>query len=211
MNSSPARRVGVFGGAFDPPHRAHVELVRTALTQLRLDVLHVLPTGDAWHKTRTLSPQADRLAMTQLAFAQCPAVQIDDRELHRDGPTYTIDTLRELNLAYPLATLHLIIGADQAAALPNWHDWQALIGLATICVAGRPDSSGALIGFDIKNPTSALRGARFESLAMPPLAISSTNIRQRVNQGASEPEIAALVPPPVARYIANHHLYRPTA
>ena len=211
MSNRPALRIGVFGGAFDPPHRAHVELVRCALEQLKLDALHVLPTGDAWHKTRTLSPAADRLAMARLAFADCPAVQVDDRELHRAGPTYTIDTLRELAQAYPKAALHLIIGADQAAALPSWRDWQALLAIATICVAGRADESGALTGFDVKNPPEALRHARFEVLAMPPLAISSTAIRHRVEQGAPETEIAALVPPRVARYIANHSLYRPTA
>ena len=210
MSERLAPRIGVFGGAFDPPHRAHVELVRLALSQLSLDTLYVLPTGDAWHKTRTLSPAADRLAMAQLAFVQLPAVQVDDRELRRDGPTYTIDTLRELVQSNPQAALFLLIGADQAAALPSWRDWQAVIRLATICVAGRADATSAQAGFDVKNPPDALRSARFESLAMPLRAISSTDIRTRVAQGASEPEIATLVPRAVARYIAKHHLYRPT-
>lgn len=211
MKTTAAPRIGVFGGAFDPPHRAHVELVRTALAQLKLDALHVLPTGDAWHKTRTLSPAADRLAMTQIAFAQCPAVRVDDRELQRDGPTYTIDTLRELAREFTDPALFLIIGGDQAAALPRWRDWQALLEIATICVAEREDGTGAPGSFDIKNPPSELAGARFERLAMPMLSISSTDIRARIAQGASEHDIGTLVAPSVARYIATHHLYRPTA
>lgn len=211
MTPVAAPRIGLFGGAFDPPHNAHFELVRTALSQLNLDTLHVLPTGDAWHKTRTLSPAADRLAMTRLAFAQCPAVQVDDRELRRDGPTYTIDTLRELAQAFINPALFLIIGGDQAASLPRWHDWQAVISVATICVAEREGGTRASGSFDIKNPPPELLDARFKHLTMPLRPISSTDIRTRVAQGAGEHELSTLVAPAVARYIATHHLYRLTA
>ena len=85
-----ARRIGVFGGAFDPPHNAHVALVRAALSQLALDAFFVFPTGQAWHKPRALSPAADRLEMARLAFSDCPAVTVDQREMLRPGPTYKI-------------------------------------------------------------------------------------------------------------------------
>ena len=113
-------RIGLFGGAFDPPHDAHLALARAAIDQLALDRLHVLPTGDAWHKSRPLSPGADRLAMCRLAFADLPRVRVDDRELRRDGATYTIDTLAELHAEEPAAQLFLVIGADQAAAFHRW-------------------------------------------------------------------------------------------
>ena len=211
MSADASRRIGIFGGAFDPPHRAHVELVRTAIAQLRLGAMQVLPTGDAWHKTRVLSPAADRLAMARLAFAELAAVRVDDRELRRDGPTYTVDTLHELQAQQPQAALFLLIGADQYRALPSWQDWRSLLRIATICVAEREGNTSASAVFDSKKPVSPLLGVPFERLLMPALAISSTAIRERIARGASEPEIATLVPPAVARYIATHHLYRPTA
>ena len=98
-------RLGVFGGAFDPPHRAHVALVEAAIAQLQLDRVQVLPTGQAWHKPRQLSAAADRLVMTRLAFEPLPQVAVDDREILRAGPSYTSDTLQELQHEYPHAQL----------------------------------------------------------------------------------------------------------
>ena len=96
MNPAPAqaKRIGVFGGAFDPPHLAHMALVKTAVADLQLDELRVIPTGQAWHKPRALSPAHHRLAMAQLAFADLPNVLVDPRETQRVGPSYTVDTLR---------------------------------------------------------------------------------------------------------------------
>ena len=88
-------RIGVFGGAFDPPHQAHVALARAAIEQFELDSLHVIPTGQAWHKARALSTAEHRLAMTKLAFQDEAKVVIDERELQRTGPTFTIDTDRK--------------------------------------------------------------------------------------------------------------------
>ena len=194
------QRLGVFGGAFDPPHLAHVMLAQAAIDQLELDALWVIPTGNAWHKTRTLSPAEHRLKMARLAFASDPKVVIDDRETRRAGPSYTIDTLLELQAESPLADLFLIIGADQAHSLTGWHRWQDVVKSATICVAGRVVSTATDGEFV---PPSALND-RFLRLKMPSSPISATAIRARVAQ--SEP-IAALVGEPVARYIAQHHLY----
>jgi nicotinate-nucleotide adenylyltransferase len=130
-------RLGVFGGAFDPPHRAHVALVETAIAQLRLDRVHVLPTGQAWHKPRQLSDAADRLAMTRLAFEPLPQVAVDDREILRAGPSYTSDTLQELQHEYPHAQLYLLIGDDQRRSLPSWHKIGEISRIAIICAAGR--------------------------------------------------------------------------
>ncbi len=97
QHSSKRRlRVGMFGGSFDPPHWAHRALAETALGQLALDRLHILPTGQAWHKARALSPAEHRVAMCKLAFGGLLNVNFDEREIHRDGPSYTADTLREL-------------------------------------------------------------------------------------------------------------------
>ena len=91
-----APRIGVFGGAFDPPHLAHRALLETALDELKLDRLHVVPTGEAWHKPRQLTAAAHRLAMVQLAFGDVPKICIDTREINRVGPSYTIDSLRQM-------------------------------------------------------------------------------------------------------------------
>jgi nicotinate-nucleotide adenylyltransferase len=199
--AAPALRVGLFGGAFDPPHLAHRTLVQMAMAQLQLDVVHVLPTGHAWHKQREVSPAPQRLAMAQLAFADLPGVQVDGRELLRTGPTYTVDTLHELRREYPGAVLHLLIGADQAAAFQTWHDWQAIVRDAIICIAQRAHATGASARFD----ASSLPGARVELLSMPAMDTSATAIRSRV---AAHLGIDHLVPAAVARYIDQHHLYR---
>ena len=190
----------MFGGAFDPPHRAHVALARTAVQQLGLDRLYILPTGNAWHKTRTLSPADDRLAMARLAFAPVPAVQVDERELRRTGPTYSVDTLRELQAEHPGARLHLLMGEDQAAGFTRWHAWQEIAALAVLCVAGRGAGEGIA-------ELRALPGVRVEVLQLPQMPESATDIRARLTSGQ---DIGDLVGPAVAGYIESHHLYQNT-
>ena len=201
ISSAALRRIGVFGGAFDPPHRGHVALAQTAIEQLQLDELRILPTGQAWHKTAVLSSAEHRVAMVQLAFGANDRVVVDGRETHRDGPTYTVDTLAELKAEDPKAQLFLIIGEDQARSLKSWHRWQELADFAIICVAARGDLTGATGTFDALSaqlPTPV-------SLKMPLTPVSATEIRQKV---ASGQDIAPLVFDSVARYIAQHHLYQ---
>jgi nicotinate-nucleotide adenylyltransferase len=205
MNSTA--RIGIFGGAFDPPHGAHVALARAVIDAWQLTALHVLPTGDAWHKSGALSPARDRLAMTRLAFGAIPGVVIDDRELHRAGPTYTIDTLRELAVQYPGALLVLQIGADQAVAFQRWHQAREIARMACISIAVRDRNKDGPVRF---NPNDPLPGvacdpARVRVLELPAMPHSATEIRRRAAQGLP---IDHLAPPAVAGYIAGHHLYR---
>ena len=187
----------MFGGAFDPPHRAHGVLARAAVAQLALDRLYVFPTGQAWHKDRQLTPAQDRLAMARLAFADIPAVQVDDRELRRSGPTYSVDTLRELQAEHPAARLFLLMGEDQAASFARWHAWQEIAQIAVLAVAGRGSGAGV-------QALQALPGVRVERLALPQMPESATEIRARLTAGQ---DIATLVEPAVARYIDSHPLY----
>lgn len=196
-----AKRIGVFGGAFDPPHAAHVALVRAAVAQLQLDELRVIPTGQAWHKARALSAPHHRLAMTQLAFSDVPRVVVDPREIQRAGPTYTVDTLRELKALWPDAELFLIIGEDQARALTTWHAWQEVLQLAIICVADREDLTGATPRFVAQKSHES----RFRRLQVPAMPVSATEIRARI---AAHQCVDPLVFEPVARYIDDHHLYQ---
>jgi len=200
-------RIGIFGGAFDPPHSAHVALARAAIDTWQLTALHVLPTGDAWHKSHTLTCARDRLAMTQLAFSGLPGVVIDDRELHRTGPTYTIDTLRELAAQYPGALLVLQIGADQAVFFHRWRQAQEIADMACISIAVRESNAAGPVPFDPRQP---LPGVAFDPacvrvLALPAMPHSATAIRHRAARGLP---IDHLVPPAVAGYIAEHHLYQ---
>jgi nicotinate-nucleotide adenylyltransferase len=196
--NGPATRVGMFGGAFDPPHRAHVALARAAVAQLGLDQLFIFPTGNAWHKERSLTPAEHRLAMARLAFAEVPAVRVDDRELRRSGPTYSVDTLRELQAEHPGARLHLLMGEDQAAGFTRWHAWQEVARLAVLCVAGRGTGEGVAA-------LRALPGVRVETLELPQMPESATEIRSRLTKGQ---DIADLVAPAVASYIDSHLLYQ---
>ena len=198
-------RLGVFGGSFDPPHNAHVALASAGLAQLALDALHVVPTGVAWHKKREPSAPQDRLAMTRLAFADMPKVVIDDRELQRAGPTFTIDTLQALQQENPTAQLYLIMGADQFAAFRQWHRWQAILEIAILCVAERAINTWTSGMFD----SFADQKSRFCRLEMPESSISATQVRLTAASALSVANnISSLVSPLVARYIATHQLYK---
>ena len=195
------RRIGVFGGAFDPPHNAHVALARAAIAEAGLDLLHVVPTGQAWHKPRTLSAPEHRLAMTRLAFEGMAQVLVDDREIRRDGPSYTIDTLEALQAEQPGAQLALVLGADQFAALRQWHRWQDVAALAMIFVACRARQHWSSSQFDAY---PELKNRVFE-LTLPDMPVSATELRRLA---ASSGDISSQVSSAVARYISLHALYQ---
>jgi nicotinate-nucleotide adenylyltransferase len=200
LTAGATTRLGVFGGAFDPPHVAHVALARAAAEQLQLDELRIFPTGQAWHRSGPLTAPEHRLALAQLAFGGLPRTVIDDRELRRPGPTYTIDTLRELKAEQPQAQLFLVMGEDQAVALTRWREWEAILQLAIICVAERPAA-------ELPAGAGLPAQAELRLLRLPSMPESATEVRGRVVQGEG---IAHLVPPGVASYIEGHHLYQPT-
>jgi nicotinate-nucleotide adenylyltransferase len=199
------KRLGVFGGAFDPPHLAHQALAQAAMVQLDLDELRVLPTGQAWHKSRALTPAHHRLAMTRLAFSNMSGVVVDEREIRREGPTYTVDTLRELHAEHLGAKLFLVLGEDQAQTFNTWHEFEAITQLAIICVAARAILTNDGATFGTQNSSSSdFVSPHFHPLEMPNMPVSATLIRERI---ADHQDIVPLVTEPVARYIANHHLF----
>ena len=201
-------RLGVYGGAFDPPHLAHRALAQAAVEQLELDSLLILPTGQAWHKDRALTPAHHRLAMTRLAFHDLPKSRVDDREIRRTGPTYTAETLRELAQENPAAQLFLVMGADQAKSLHTWHEIEAIYRLAIIVVAERdaPDLPLTQSQARSQDKEPAIQGD-FRAIVLPLMPHSATDIRTRVASG-QPPD--ALVCDAVASYIQENHLY-PTA
>ena len=191
------KRIGLFGGSFDPVHAAHVKLAEVALSQLGLDLVRWIPAGRPWQKSRDLAPAAHRAAMVELAIAHEPKFMLDRRELQRDGASYTFDTVRELQDLEPGAQWFLIIGQDQYAGLHTWRGWEELLARVTLAVANRP-------GAPLRASPEVQRVAH-QTVALPMMDISSTDIRARVRAGQG---IDALVPAAVARYIEQHHLYR---
>ena len=190
------RRIGLLGGTFDPVHNAHVALGCIALDTLALDELRWVPAGDPWQKTRRITPAVQRVAMLELAIAGEPRFKIERCEIDRKGPSYTVDTVRELRQREPAAQWFLIVGQDQLANLHTWHGWQELLSLVTLAVAARP---GASLPVDAQVQAHA-----YQVLPLPSMNIAATSIRDYVARG--EP-FDDLVPAAVARYIAQHALY----
>jgi len=180
-----------------------VALAEAALAHLQLDEVRWIPVGQPWQKARQLAPAADRLAMVREATAQQPCFVVDAIEVHRAGPSYTLDTVQALQAAATGATdWFLIIGQDQYANLPTWHGWQMLLQSVTLAVACRGDQRPA--------PSQAMQGVHHKllELPLPPLHVSSTDIRARLARGEDPQTLAPeLVPHAVARYIATHQLY----
>jgi len=194
------------GGSFDPVHVAHLALARVALDHLSLDEVRWVPVGQAWQKARQLAAGPHRLAMARLATAHEPRFVVDDLELQRPGPSYTLDTVRALLAAQPDAQCFLIIGQDQYANLPTWQGWEDLIACVTLAVARRGDA--------LPDAPPALRARPHQvlGLPMPALHVSSTEIRARLARGDDPSTLVPdLLPDSVARYIANHQLYAPGA
>jgi nicotinate-nucleotide adenylyltransferase len=189
-------RIGIFGGTFDPPHNAHVALARAARDALALDEVRWIPAGQPWQKARRITAAVHREAMVSLAIAGQERFVLDRIELERDGPSYTIDTVRALQISQPGAQWFLVIGADQYAGLHTWRGWQELLGLVTLAVANRPGPMPPV-------PAEVLRFPH-RVVPLPMLDIAATEIRARVARG--EP-IGSLVPAAVARYIDLHALY----
>jgi nicotinate-nucleotide adenylyltransferase len=191
---------GLFGGSFDPPHLAHLALARCALEQLALDELVWLPARQSPHKgDRLPASGTDRVAMLQRLVDGEPRFSVDARELDRAGPSYTVATLRELRAERPDTRWWLVIGQDQYARFDTWHDWRGILALAGLAVAAR-DGDPVRAAPGLAGVEHALR-----ILQMPAHPHSATEARARAAAGL---DVTALVGAPVARYIADHHLYR---
>jgi nicotinate-nucleotide adenylyltransferase len=213
------RSVLLLGGSFDPVHAGHIGLARYFCALLHPDELRLIPSGCPWQKPDMVTPAVHRVAMLHAAFDGWPTpICIDEQEIHREGPSYMIDTLRALrNELGRDVSLALIVGADQLINLHTWRDWAALFSEAHLCIATRP-------GFTVED--SALdkavasqitrRLASADQLRRTPsglvfiatqlaLAVSSTQIREAI---ADSGDTADLLPRAVLDYIQQHHLYQ---
>lgn len=185
--------MGVFGGTFDPIHYGHLRTAFEMLQALRFDEVRFIPCGDPPHRGATFASSAERLRMVELAVAGQDGFTVDDRELQRAGPSYTIDTLLALRGEFPDRSLGLIVGMDAFLGLQSWHRWDEMLGVAHIIVAHRPGwkapdmgALGELIAESgthrVKDLHAALQG-RVHIHAVTQLEISSTEIRDLVAAG----------------------------
>ena len=189
---------GLFGGAFDPPHNGHVALARRACERFELDLLVVIPTGVAPHK-RIETYAETRLRLAEAAFADVPRTEVSRWEIDRGEPSYTLETTRWARERY--GELMFLVGADQFARLDTWYRPDDVLELARLAVATRPGYPQE----ELERVCATLRDpGRVEFFEIEPWPVSSTEIRDRVRRG--EP-IDDVVPPPVARLIAELGLY----
>ncbi|POZ61266.1 nicotinate-nucleotide adenylyltransferase [Chromobacterium alticapitis] len=209
-------RIGVFGGTFDPIHHAHLRMARAFAAELQLDEVRLIPAGQPYHRDRGphASP-AQRLDMVRLAIAGDAALSADAREVRRDRPAYTVDTLRELRAELgDKAELWFLIGGDSLAALDRWKDWRELFPLANLAVAMRPGFDPAALPPVIRQEWQARQVSDFSNrtasgtirpLALPPFDLSATALRARL---AADEAVDGLIAPAVLAYIRQHGLYR---
>jgi nicotinate-nucleotide adenylyltransferase len=195
-------RVGILGGAFNPPHLGHLVCAQEALVQLELDKVVFVPVGVAPHRTLDDDPGPEaRLEMVELAIADDERFTTSRIEMDREGPSYTADTLEQMREESPEDELFLILGGDQAAALASWHEPEKVLERATLAVFERLSWGRNAIVIKIGRLVGA-RDVRY--LDMPLIQVSSSAIRRRVREGVP---IRYLVPDQVVDYIATNKLY----
>ncbi len=198
VDSGRRRRIGVMGGTFDPIHNGHLVAASEVQQHFELDEVIFVPTGQPWMKPAVTEGE-HRYLMSVIATAANPRFTVSRVDIDRNGPTYTIDTLRDLQAARPDSDLFFITGADAIAQILSWRDVDELWKLAHFVAVSRP---GHLL------EVTGLPNGDVSLLEVPALAISSTDCRDRVSRGLP---VWYLVPDGVVQYISKHHLYRSVA
>jgi nicotinate-nucleotide adenylyltransferase len=203
VEGSRRRRIGVMGGTFDPVHHGHLVAASEVQSWFDLDEVVFVPTGEPWQKqSREVSAAEDRYLMTVIATASNPRFWVSRVDIDRAGPTYTIDTLRDLRAELPDADLYFITGADALSDIFTWRDADELFDLAHFVGCTRP-------GFSMDPSTlTGIPEEKVTIVEIPALAISSTDCRKRHMRG--EP-VWYLVPDGVVQYISKYSLYTPAS
>ncbi len=212
-----AKPLGILGGTFDPIHYGHLRPALEVRERLGLSEVRVMPAARPSHRADPQAPIRERLAMVRLAVMDFPGLTVDERELHREGPSYTVTTLESLRAELgPVTPLCLLIGADAFAGFNTWHRWQEIPALAHLVVLRRPDSTVTAdpaswpewarprVALSAKELATDPAG-RVIFIDVSPQTISATDLRRRIAQGKA---ITGLVPPAVERHIHQHALYR---
>ncbi len=212
---SLARRIGVLGGTFDPVHIGHLRSALEVAEVLALDELRLMPNARPPHRDTPQVSAEDRLAMVRCAVEGVPTLTVDARELLRDTPSYTIETLESMRAEMAASDqLFLLLGWDAFCGLPSWHRWEELLQHCHILVLQRPDADveppdalrNLLAARSVSDPQALVGPAGHIAFVwQTPLAVSATQIRQLLASGKS---VRFLVPDAVLAYIDAHNLYR---
>lgn len=189
------KRLGLFGGRFDPPHLGHLRVAQEALERLELDAVWFVPAQTPPHKPAQASAE-DRFVMTVLATLTTPAFFVSRAELRRPGPSFTIDTVSSVQAQHPGAALYFITGVDAYADIASWHRAPELVETVTMVAVSRPGYSLAALPAAYREKVTLLERVDIE--------LSSTEVRRRLREGRS---VRFLVPDPVENYLGKYHLY----
>lgn len=199
-NSPDVQRIGVMGGTFDPIHLGHLMIAEAVWNEYRLDKILFIPSANPPHKSNVLTSAKHRFNMALLATCSNPHFEVSSIEMERQGPSYTVDTIKELKQIYgPDAELYFIIGADSIKELPTWHNIDELLTLCHFVATRRPGYEP-----DLKLVEEDYKDADIRVLETPELEISSTDIRRRIKKGYS---IQYITTEQVQQYIRKEGLY----
>ncbi|MES2788195.1 MAG: nicotinate-nucleotide adenylyltransferase [Planctomycetota bacterium] len=197
-------RIGIYGGTFDPVHLGHLLLAETCREQCRLDRVIFIPAGVPPHKQgRELTAGPLRANMLEFALAGCPEFSVDRSEIKRSGPSYTVETLRNLQQNYPTDELFFLMGADSLVEFPQWKEPREIATLAGLIVVNRGTQAPPELESLIPE-LGAEAVARIQLVTMPGIEISASDLRRRSQQGYS---LRYLTPRAVERFIIEHKVY----
>ena len=197
-------RVGIFGGSFDPPHVGHLLIAQDARDALELDQLLIIPAATQPLKLGHSTAAAHRLTMARRCFEGVPRTVVDAVEMERGGLSFMVETVDTVQRRWPLASLHLLIGEDVVATLPQWRESERLLAMVRLVILARTTTSAEVSGRSAEFMQSYTALQNFVTLATRRVEVSSTEIRARVRDGRS---IRGFVPDAVAAYIASAGLY----
>lgn len=199
--------VGILGGSFNPPHRGHLKLAQTVLDFGLTDQVCLVPAATPPHKAAPAQDAETRLEMTRLLAGEDSRLCVDPIELEREGPSFTIDTLRQLQAMHPDNAYRLIIGSDLAKTFATWRNYRDILRIAPPLVAERPDApfqgQGDYAGMS-EEEAGVLRAGRFD---MPPVDVSSTVVRRLVEEGADDAVLLQYLTSGVLAFVRRHCLY----
>ncbi len=200
------RRLGLFGGSFNPIHNGHLHLAEAAKNALRLSGVMLMPAGEAPHKSSdAYAPAADRLVMCQLAAEKLPWLSVSDLEIRKAGKSYTVDTLRMLTQEHPDTEWTLLIGSDMLLTFDTWYCWQEILQMASLCAVSREKGDLPQLRAAAASLRERAAGANIRVVTAEAVVVSSTQIRTAVQKNA---DCSCLLPENVVQYIQTHGLYR---
>jgi nicotinate-nucleotide adenylyltransferase len=208
------RKIGIFGGSFDPVHFGHLRPALEILEALSLDHMRFIPSGQPPHRDAPVASAEQRLAMVRAAIQDEPRFQVDERELKREAPSYSFDTLSELRREHPHDRLVLVLGLDAFQGFTTWHRWKEILELTHLIIAHRPGSALEAHGeiamlvqereVDDAEALMAQAAGRIMFQSVTQLEISSSQVREIAARGG---DIRWLVPEPVRALIQDSHCY----